>query len=163
ATPEIISTCRAMRAGGAVVLGITNEPRSPLAGAVDLLLGTDAGPERAVPATQTVTTQFAVLVTVTSALRTAARGTRDIAAGGARGPRGGRPPGPPGGWTPGRCRRRHVGRRHPGGAARRGGRRARRSRPGPAAGGPLAWAGPAGGGRARAGLRGGAGDRAQGE
>src|SRR5262249_43274282 len=73
-----------MRAGGAVVLGITNEPKSPLAGAVDVLLGTDAGPERAVPATKTVTTQFAVLVTVTSALRTAAGGTRDTAAGGTR-------------------------------------------------------------------------------
>jgi len=84
ATPEIISTCRAMRAGGAVVLGITNEPKSPLAGAVDVLLGTDAGPERAVPATKTVTTQFAVLVTVTSALRTAAGGVRDTAAGGVR-------------------------------------------------------------------------------
>ena len=44
ATPEIISTCQAARAGGAVVLGITNEPRSPLADAVDLLLSTDAGP-----------------------------------------------------------------------------------------------------------------------
>jgi glutamine---fructose-6-phosphate transaminase (isomerizing) len=69
ATPEIISTCRAMRAGGAVVLGISNEPGSPLADAVDLLLTTDAGPERAVPATKTVTAQFAVLATVTSALR----------------------------------------------------------------------------------------------
>jgi len=71
ATPEIISTCRAVRAGGAVVLGITNEPMSPLADAVDLLLGTDAGPERAVPATKTVTAQLAVLGTVTSALRAA--------------------------------------------------------------------------------------------
>jgi glutamine---fructose-6-phosphate transaminase (isomerizing) len=71
ATPEIISTCQAARAGGAVVLGITNEPRSPLAGAVDLLLSTDAGPERAVPATKTVTAQLAVLATVTTALRTA--------------------------------------------------------------------------------------------
>jgi glutamine---fructose-6-phosphate transaminase (isomerizing) len=71
ATPEIISTCRAARAGGAVVLGITNEPMSPLADAVDLLLGTDAGPERAVPATKTVTAQLAVLATVTSALRAA--------------------------------------------------------------------------------------------
>jgi len=69
ATPEIISTCQAMRAGGAVVLGITNEPRSPLADAVDLVLSTDAGPERAVPATKTVTAQLAVLATVTSALR----------------------------------------------------------------------------------------------
>jgi glucosamine--fructose-6-phosphate aminotransferase (isomerizing) len=69
ATPEIISTCQAARAGGAVVLGITNEPRSPLADAVDLLLTTDAGPERAVPATKTVTAQLAVLATVTAALR----------------------------------------------------------------------------------------------
>jgi len=69
ATPEIISTCRAMRAGGAVVLGITNEPGSPLGDAVDLLLSIDAGRERAVPATKTVTAQLAVLVTVTSALR----------------------------------------------------------------------------------------------
>jgi glutamine---fructose-6-phosphate transaminase (isomerizing) len=76
ATPEIISTCRAMRAGGAVVLGITNEPGSPLGDAVGLLLSTDAGPERAVPATKTVTAQLAVLVTVTSALRAgAAAGT----------------------------------------------------------------------------------------
>jgi glucosamine--fructose-6-phosphate aminotransferase (isomerizing) len=71
ATPEIITTCRAARAAGAVVLGISNEPRNPLAGAVDLLLSTDAGPERAVPATKTVTTQLAVLATVTAALRTA--------------------------------------------------------------------------------------------
>jgi glucosamine--fructose-6-phosphate aminotransferase (isomerizing) len=68
ATPEIISTCEAVRAGGAVVLGISNEAGSPLADAVDLLLTTDAGPERAVPATKTVTAQLAVLATVTSAL-----------------------------------------------------------------------------------------------
>src|SRR5262249_26243603 len=36
ATPEIISTCRAMRAGGGVGLGTTNEPKSPLAWAVAL-------------------------------------------------------------------------------------------------------------------------------
>jgi len=68
ATPEIISTCQAVRGAGATVIGITNEPHSPLAGAVDLLLATDAGPERAVPATKTVTAQLAVLVTVTAAL-----------------------------------------------------------------------------------------------
>jgi len=90
ATPEIISTCRAMRAGGAVVLGITNEPGSPLGDAVDLLLSTDAGRERAVPATKTVTAQLAVLVTVTSALRVGPAG----AAGGA--PDGGTLDGLPG-------------------------------------------------------------------
>jgi len=70
ATPEIISTCRAVRGAGATVIGVTNEPDSPLAGAVDLLLTTDAGAERAVPATKTVTAQFAVLVTVAAALGT---------------------------------------------------------------------------------------------
>jgi glutamine---fructose-6-phosphate transaminase (isomerizing) len=69
ATPEIVSTCRAMRAAGAVVLGITNERHSLLADTVDLLLGTDAGPELAIPATKTVTSQLAVLVTVATALR----------------------------------------------------------------------------------------------
>ena len=81
ATPEIISTCQAVRAGGAVVLGITNEPDSPLADAVDILLSTDAGPERAVPATKTVTAQLALLVTVTSALRAGAVGGNPDAAG----------------------------------------------------------------------------------
>jgi glucosamine--fructose-6-phosphate aminotransferase (isomerizing) len=71
ATPEIVSTCRAMRAAGAVVLGITNERHSPLADTVDLLLGTDAGPELAIPATKTVTSQLTVLVTVATALRDA--------------------------------------------------------------------------------------------
>jgi glutamine---fructose-6-phosphate transaminase (isomerizing) len=85
ATPEIISTCQAMRAGGAVVLGITNDPGSPLADAVDLLLSTDAGPERAVPATKTVTAQLAVLVTVTSALRAGAADGTTGAAGGTPG------------------------------------------------------------------------------
>ena len=70
ATPEIISTCEAARGAGATVIGITNEPRSALAGAVDLLLSTEAGAERAVPATKTVTAQFAVLVTVAAALGT---------------------------------------------------------------------------------------------
>ena len=94
ATPEIISTCRAMRAGGAVVLGITNEPESPLGDAVDLLLSTDAGRERAVPATKTVTAQLAVLVTVTSALRAGAAAGTAGAAGGA--PDGGTLEGLPG-------------------------------------------------------------------
>jgi glutamine---fructose-6-phosphate transaminase (isomerizing) len=71
ATPEIVSTCRAMRAAGAVVLGITNERHSPLADTVDLLLGTDAGPELAIPATKTVTSQLTALVTVATALRDA--------------------------------------------------------------------------------------------
>jgi glucosamine--fructose-6-phosphate aminotransferase (isomerizing) len=68
ATPEILTTAEALRSRGARVIGITNEPGSPLAGVTDLVLTTDAGPERAVPATKTVTAQLAVLVSVAAAL-----------------------------------------------------------------------------------------------
>jgi glucosamine--fructose-6-phosphate aminotransferase (isomerizing) len=77
ATPEIVSTCRDMRDAGARVLGISNETHSPLADAVGLLLDTAAGPELAIPATKTVTAQFAALVTVAAGL------SPDPAAGGA--------------------------------------------------------------------------------
>jgi glucosamine--fructose-6-phosphate aminotransferase (isomerizing) len=68
ATPEIITACEAMRAAGAAVIAITNEPASPLAGAAHLTLATDAGPERAIPATKTVTAQLQLLLTVSEAL-----------------------------------------------------------------------------------------------
>jgi glucosamine--fructose-6-phosphate aminotransferase (isomerizing) len=68
ATPEIVTTCRALRSAGAVVLGITNEPDSPLSETADVVLATQAGPERAIPATKTVTSQFAVLLSVAAAL-----------------------------------------------------------------------------------------------
>jgi glucosamine--fructose-6-phosphate aminotransferase (isomerizing) len=71
ATPEIVSTCQDMRAAGAKVLGITNEPGSPITKAVDLALITGAGRELAIPATKTVTTQFVTLVTVAMALSAA--------------------------------------------------------------------------------------------
>jgi glutamine---fructose-6-phosphate transaminase (isomerizing) len=68
ATPEILTTCQAVRAAGAIVVGITNEPASPLADVVDLVLPTEAGPERAIPATKTVTAQFLLLAIVAAAL-----------------------------------------------------------------------------------------------
>jgi glutamine---fructose-6-phosphate transaminase (isomerizing) len=71
ATPEIVRTCADLRASGAVVIGLTNLPGSPLAEVVDGELLAGAGPERAVPATKTVTAQLALLVTVTSALSAA--------------------------------------------------------------------------------------------
>ena len=71
ATPEIVRTCADLQAAGAVVIGLTNLPGSPLAQVVDRELLARAGPERAVPATKTVTAQLALLVTVTSALATA--------------------------------------------------------------------------------------------
>jgi glucosamine--fructose-6-phosphate aminotransferase (isomerizing) len=67
-TPEILSTCQAVRAAGATVIGVTNAPGSPLTAAVDLVLTTDAGPELAVPATKTVTAQLLLLAVVATAL-----------------------------------------------------------------------------------------------
>lgn len=63
ATPEILTTAAAMRDQGATVAGITNEPASPMRDAVNVLLSTDAGPERAVPATKTMTAQMLLLAT----------------------------------------------------------------------------------------------------
>src|ERR1700751_1426983 len=63
ATPEILTTCAAMRAAGARVVAMTNEPRNPMADAVDAMLCTSAGPERAVPATKTMTAQMLLLTT----------------------------------------------------------------------------------------------------
>lgn len=68
ATPEIVTTCADLRSAGAVVIGLTNLAGSPLAQAVDLELLAEAGPERAVPATKTVTAQMALLATLASAL-----------------------------------------------------------------------------------------------
>lgn len=63
ATPEILTTATEMRASGATLAGITNEPESPMRDTVDVLLSTDAGPERAVPATKTMTAQMLLLAT----------------------------------------------------------------------------------------------------
>lgn len=67
ATPEIVETAAHMRGAGATVLGITNEPGSPLTEAGDLTLLTDAGKERAVPATKTVTAQLLAMAAIGAA------------------------------------------------------------------------------------------------
>ena len=67
ATPEIVETAAHMRRAGAVVVGITNEPGSPLTESCDLTLLTDAGRERAVPATKTVTAQLLAIAAIAAA------------------------------------------------------------------------------------------------
>jgi glucosamine--fructose-6-phosphate aminotransferase (isomerizing) len=67
ATPEIVETAAHMRRAGAVVVGITNEPGSPLTESCDLTLLTEAGAERAVPATKTVTAQLLAIAAVGAA------------------------------------------------------------------------------------------------
>jgi glucosamine--fructose-6-phosphate aminotransferase (isomerizing) len=67
-TPEIVATCQALRLHGAVVVAVTNTPDSELAAAADVVLSTDAGLERALPATKTVTAEMLLMVTVADAL-----------------------------------------------------------------------------------------------
>lgn len=67
-TPEVDLTLRAMRIAGARTVAITNDPSSPLADTADITLPLDAGTERAVPATKTVTAQLLTVLAVASAL-----------------------------------------------------------------------------------------------
>jgi len=67
ATPEVVETAGYLRRSGAVVIGITNEPGSPLTQVCDLTLLTEAGPELAVPATKTVTAQLLAVAAVAAA------------------------------------------------------------------------------------------------
>jgi len=67
ATPEIVDIAARMRRFGAAVVGITNEPGSPLTEVGDLTLLTAAGAELAVPATKTVTAQMLAVAAIAAA------------------------------------------------------------------------------------------------
>lgn len=67
-TTEIVETQAWARAAGAATVAITNVDDSPLAAGADVALPTRAGPERAVPATKTHTTQLAAIAIVADAL-----------------------------------------------------------------------------------------------
>jgi glutamine---fructose-6-phosphate transaminase (isomerizing) len=67
-TPEIVTTLRRLREAGAHGLAITNDASSDLASAADLLVALDAGEERAVPATKTVTAQLLAFALIARAL-----------------------------------------------------------------------------------------------
>jgi glucosamine 6-phosphate synthetase-like amidotransferase/phosphosugar isomerase protein len=74
ATEEIVTTLTWARTCGARTVAITNVPSSPLAEAADLALLTQAGPEQAVPATKTYTTQLAAVAVLATALGRGAGG-----------------------------------------------------------------------------------------
>lgn len=76
-TPEIVATCEQLQVAGAVVVGVTNASGSPLAAISDRCVALDAGEERAVPATKTVTAQMAVVLAIASALTPVRRGADD--------------------------------------------------------------------------------------
>jgi glutamine---fructose-6-phosphate transaminase (isomerizing) len=68
-TPEIVRTLEAARAAGGRTVAITNDRESELALAAELPLYLDAGTERAVPATKTVTAEVVTFALIAQAVR----------------------------------------------------------------------------------------------
>src|SRR5437870_4453823 len=79
-TPEVVTVLRRMRASGARTLAVVNAAGGPLDRAADLTLHVDAGTERAVPATKSVTATLLALGIVAQALGRVPWRARDIAA-----------------------------------------------------------------------------------
>jgi glucosamine--fructose-6-phosphate aminotransferase (isomerizing) len=67
-TPEIVEVTERARAAGAATVAVTNDAASPLAGAAELLVALEAGEERAVPATKTVTAELGAFAIIAWAL-----------------------------------------------------------------------------------------------
>lgn len=67
-SPDIIAESKALQAGGAFVLAITNSPHSPLAKCADAVIDIAAGPENAVAATKSFTAECAALADLAFAL-----------------------------------------------------------------------------------------------
>lgn len=80
ATPEIVSTAQRLRTAGARTIAVTNDGSSELASVCEVSLPVAAGPERAVPATKTVTAQMLMLALIASALGDPPFGDRELAA-----------------------------------------------------------------------------------
>lgn len=68
ASPDVTAMVAAARAQGAPTVAITNEPGSPLAQAADLTIDLGAGPEWAIAATKTYTTELLAIATLSAAL-----------------------------------------------------------------------------------------------
>ncbi len=67
-SPDIVSVIEEGRRQGALTLAITNDSNSPLAEAAELVIDTVAGPEQAVAATKTYTTQLTAIAMLSVAL-----------------------------------------------------------------------------------------------
>jgi glucosamine--fructose-6-phosphate aminotransferase (isomerizing) len=67
-SPDIVSVVEEARRQGAPTLAITNDLSSPLAGAAEMVLDTCSGPERAIAATKTYTTQLLSIALLSVAL-----------------------------------------------------------------------------------------------
>lgn len=67
-SPDIVSVLAEGKRQGCLTLAITNDPGSPLARAADFVLDICAGPEKAVAATKTYSTELMVLAMLSAAL-----------------------------------------------------------------------------------------------
>jgi glucosamine--fructose-6-phosphate aminotransferase (isomerizing) len=67
-SPDIVAVVTEARRQGALTLAITNDPSSPLARAATHVIALHAGPERAVAATKTYTTELMALAMLSAAL-----------------------------------------------------------------------------------------------
>ncbi len=67
-TPEIVDTAARYAECGALVVAVTNDPDSALAQAARLHVDLGAGPELAVPATKTVTSQMLAVLAIAAGL-----------------------------------------------------------------------------------------------
>lgn len=68
ASPDVISVIEEARRQGALTIAISNESRSPLAEAAELVLAMGAGPERSVPASKTYTASLIALALISQAV-----------------------------------------------------------------------------------------------
>ena len=68
ASPDIVAVLAAARSQGAATVAITNEPDSALAAAADRTIDLRAGPELAIAATKTYTTQLLAIAALSAAL-----------------------------------------------------------------------------------------------
>ena len=79
-TPEVVTVMRRMRTSGARTVAVVNEASCPLGRSADLMLNVEAGIERAVPATKSVTATLLALGIIAQALGRVPWRARDIAA-----------------------------------------------------------------------------------
>lgn len=78
-TPEIVDIAARYAACGATVVAVTNDPASALAQAARLHVSLDAGPELAVPATKTVTSQMLAILAIAAGLTDESEASRSAA------------------------------------------------------------------------------------
>jgi glucosamine--fructose-6-phosphate aminotransferase (isomerizing) len=78
ASPDVVGVVRAGRRQGAPTLAITNDPDSPLAAAAETTIDLGTGPELAVAATKTYTTQLLAIAALSAALSGSADDARAL-------------------------------------------------------------------------------------